>query len=415
MRHEPSLRPIHAARLHIPHVVRFSGGRSSGMMLMLMLDQGMLRSDRGDVVVFSNTSAEHPATYAFVRKCARQAERRGIPFFWLEFATYETAIRGIWSRKEGVRLATGQPFTRNRPNGYRWRGEVFDEMIAHTGHIPSRHARACTQRLKIQTTHEFLRHWLAGREAMPRQGHKHDGAQMTDRDVIVRHRAANGRMRDDELLRYKEAVRATPPAIPAQRFADYSLAAVRGPDLANGASRATLHGNDAVEYLSFIGLRGDERMRVANVRRANNAPDGEIVETPLADAGIAAEDVAAYWQTRPKDDLRLPAEANLSNCAFCFMKGANGLRRASVAVRQVDEGLPQAQQSRPNTPSDLQWWADLEKRRSRTYPSTKGGQATSGFWGVNAPISYQALANGRCNAEAAYGSLDQALPCHCTD
>ena len=45
----------------LPHVVKFSGGRSSGMMLMLMLEQERLNPKRGDVVVFNNTSAEHPA------------------------------------------------------------------------------------------------------------------------------------------------------------------------------------------------------------------------------------------------------------------------------------------------------------------------------------------------------------------
>ena len=50
-----------------PHVVMFSGGRSSGYMLALALHNGLLRAERGDVVIFNNTSAEHPATYDFVR------------------------------------------------------------------------------------------------------------------------------------------------------------------------------------------------------------------------------------------------------------------------------------------------------------------------------------------------------------
>lgn len=51
-----------------PHVVKFSGGRSSGMMLMRLLEQGKLNPTRGDVIVFNNTSVEHPATYEFTRK-----------------------------------------------------------------------------------------------------------------------------------------------------------------------------------------------------------------------------------------------------------------------------------------------------------------------------------------------------------
>ena len=59
------------ARHHqeLPHVVKFSGGRSSGMLLFTLLDNGFLKQERGDVVVFNNTSCEHPETYKFVAKC----------------------------------------------------------------------------------------------------------------------------------------------------------------------------------------------------------------------------------------------------------------------------------------------------------------------------------------------------------
>ncbi|WP_423907540.1 hypothetical protein [Candidatus Spongiihabitans sp.] len=38
-----------------PHIVKFSGGRSSGMMLMELLKQETLKPERGDVIVFNNT------------------------------------------------------------------------------------------------------------------------------------------------------------------------------------------------------------------------------------------------------------------------------------------------------------------------------------------------------------------------
>ena len=53
----------------IPHVVKFSGGRSSAMMLFTLLEAGILNAERGDVIVFNNTSAEHPKTYEFTQKC----------------------------------------------------------------------------------------------------------------------------------------------------------------------------------------------------------------------------------------------------------------------------------------------------------------------------------------------------------
>ena len=53
------------AHKDLPHVVKFSGGRSSGMLLFTLLEAGLLNAQRGDVVIFNNTSAEHPATYEF--------------------------------------------------------------------------------------------------------------------------------------------------------------------------------------------------------------------------------------------------------------------------------------------------------------------------------------------------------------
>lgn len=51
-----------------PHVVKLSGGRSSAYMLCRLLKSGLLSRERGDVVIFNNTSAEHPETYKFVKK-----------------------------------------------------------------------------------------------------------------------------------------------------------------------------------------------------------------------------------------------------------------------------------------------------------------------------------------------------------
>lgn len=71
------------ARFHreLPHVVKFSGGRSSGMLLFQLLEHGLLRRERGDVVVFNNTSCEHPETYRFAAKCKEVVETHyQIPF-----------------------------------------------------------------------------------------------------------------------------------------------------------------------------------------------------------------------------------------------------------------------------------------------------------------------------------------------
>ena len=65
-----------------PHIIKFSGGRSSGMMLMELLKNNKLNPERGDVIIFNNTSAEHSATYDFTRSMKKLAEEKyNIPFF----------------------------------------------------------------------------------------------------------------------------------------------------------------------------------------------------------------------------------------------------------------------------------------------------------------------------------------------
>ena len=94
----------------LPHVINFSGGRSSGLMLFSLLESGVLQQSRGDVILFCNTSAEHPATYKFVSQCQSLVESEyGIPFFWLEFQTYESLSQGHYRRLPSYRLVHSTP------------------------------------------------------------------------------------------------------------------------------------------------------------------------------------------------------------------------------------------------------------------------------------------------------------------
>jgi len=63
------------AHERLPHVVKFSGGRSSAMLLFILLENRILKQERGDVVVFNNTACEHPETYRFVAACKRRVEQ----------------------------------------------------------------------------------------------------------------------------------------------------------------------------------------------------------------------------------------------------------------------------------------------------------------------------------------------------
>ena len=85
---------------HLPHVLKFSGGRSSAALAFLLAEGDLLRPERGDVILFANTSAEHPATYDFARECKERLEGDfGLPFFWFEFCTVEDARRGVYVRR----------------------------------------------------------------------------------------------------------------------------------------------------------------------------------------------------------------------------------------------------------------------------------------------------------------------------
>ena len=76
------------AHRSLPHVISVSGGRSSGMLLLKLLDANLLDAKRGDVMVFNNTSAEHPETYKFVERLTEYTEEHGLPFYWLEYQSH---------------------------------------------------------------------------------------------------------------------------------------------------------------------------------------------------------------------------------------------------------------------------------------------------------------------------------------
>ena len=312
--------------------------------------------------------------------------------------------------------------------------------MSQQGFLPSRHTRICTTHLKLRATNEFLSEWFAGKEVTEWCGHFYPEAQLTDEAVIARHRRSRGMMADEELLRKKAFSRSRPPALPEQEFADFSRVGAEhmaeGPFAELGHPEfAPMSGEDAVEYVSLIGLRADEPRRVARVlarngldigdpeRSQRGMTDGEIVCTPLADAGVTNEDVLDFWAAR-EWQLALPAEANLSNCVYCFMKGTNAIPNVRRDVAMADADLPEALRSVPGTPSDIRWWVDLEERyerrplkryKGRGRPSRK--KVTIGFWGVDADVTYRDLSELEEDdliAREGFGG-EAALPCDCTD
>lgn len=431
----------------LPHVVKFSGGRSSGMMLFTLLHNKVLQAKRGDVVVFNNTSAEHPATYEFAAKCKALCEEEyGIPFFWTEFQTYEDASRGRWARHPAYRLVLPQPASEKQPNGYHARGEVFEELLSWQRFVPNQHDRICTARMKLFVTKDFLGDWFAVKPSIDRLGHYYGEPMMQDSEVITAHRQSSGSTPPEVLLEKAQFVRTRPPFRPEQDFADYSSVAVK---IANShladkslGGRVALSGDDCVDYVTFVGFRGDEPARVARMRARNMSrgdddcesdndphtalPEGEYVYAPLAEMNVSKEDVFAFWKKQDWD-LRLPHTANYSNCVYCFLKGSATLADIVARREKVEKRLPKKLRAQPDTPADINWWVKMEakyardlrreKRKVRNKDMAAGEKPLIGFWGINSRLSYHRLAEAE-NRPASLKQIETdnaALPCDCTD
>jgi 3'-phosphoadenosine 5'-phosphosulfate sulfotransferase (PAPS reductase)/FAD synthetase len=113
------------------NVINFSGGRTSAYMTKRLIDEG-----REYLITFQNTGKEMLKTLDFINECD---QRWNLNLVWLEFrfgngfevVNFETASR------------TGRP---------------FDEAIQHKNNfLPNQRMRYCTQLLKIDTLHRYLK------------------------------------------------------------------------------------------------------------------------------------------------------------------------------------------------------------------------------------------------------------------
>ena len=398
----------------LPHVVKFSGGRSSAALVLEMATAGALSAERGDVVLFANTSAEHPRTYEFAARCCDEIEREfGLPCFWYEFCTVEDAFRGVYRRRLSYRLVTRRPIEED-PNGYRSRGETFEELLSFQGMLPNPHSRSCTAKLKLYPAHMLLEEWLGG-TAGPRHDGHYSNRSYVDRDASERrYRANRGTDESDSFRKRVACVLRQPPSRHRQRWSDFT-----GADAASGRTGeggpVTLWGRRPAEFVTLLGLRADEQRRVWRILdrtlfaegagspkcAIRTQPPGEHPYFPLADAGWTASDVDTYWSARGRG-LELPAGAG--NCVFCFMKGTHDLR--AVAQNRDPDRVA-------DTPSDIGWWDSIERRYRRKAPARNGsGVTVFGFFGVNGP-SYADIANRECSLNGRYTTGSPA--CDCTD
>ena len=407
----------------LPHVVKFSGGKTSGMLLFILLEAGLLKAERGDVVVFNNTSAEHPATYEFVRQCKRIIEKRyKIPFFWVEYQTYEDARQGEYIRLSSFKLVNTEAYSEDNPHGYHWRGEVFEEMLAHKGYVPTLFQRTCTQSLKLESSRLFLREWLANKEETERLGHFGKASRIDNKELYARHKKNKGKVPEDVLLAKKAFLKQCNLARDSQKWLDYSDVVI---PFTNKELEGKVYGRKAnfseggIEYISFVGIRHDEMQRVIKIQRRNaGGPDaegfeGEHVYMPLVSMKITDEDVQAFWEKQTLK-LELNKDDNLSNCTYCFLKGTKKLLHIkSVLQANLDNELT-------DTPCDIGWWAKIEEKYGRDMKA-EGRETKSvvpndfiGFFGASSGLSYRFFADAD-KVENVNAFSEDGLPCDCTD
>ena len=428
--HFDSIYPFHYEvdeHYDLPHVIKFSGGRSSGLLLFLLLENGILKVERGDVIVFNDTSAEHPETYKFAIKCKRIAEEQyGIPFFWIQFQTYEDARGGEWVRLPTYRMIKPVPWTEEEPDGYHWRGEAFEELLSWSGYVPNQFQRTCTQNLKLEVTRQFLRDWFACKDGISRLGHYGKDSRLADEAMYMRHKKHRGKVPREIYLNKKSYVRSRPVFRPEQKFSEFSHVTrpiVNSTLKDKNFGGNACFGNGGVEYVTFVGLRYDEMSRVVKVKRRNSGGleargyEGEHVYTLLATFGIKKEDVDLFW-AQQNWGLNLPNEYGLSNCVYCFMKGAKSLRKVNSQMqnqKKEDTNLE-------NTPCDLHWWKQMEERYGRDLKAEKRilqnkrrEKAVIGFFGIDSGFTYKLLEQSGNNEVEISRYYNSALPCDCTD
>ena len=97
----------------------------------------------------------------------RTARQYGVPFFQVEFQTYEDARKGEWTKLPSYRLVNEEPISPTNCDGFHWRGETYEELLSWTGYVPNQFNRICTRHLELEITRDFLKDWLASRPTIP--------------------------------------------------------------------------------------------------------------------------------------------------------------------------------------------------------------------------------------------------------
>jgi len=128
------------------YLISFSGGRSSAMLLKLLLNEFDGTLPENFIVTFANTGKEHPGTLDFVHQCE---ERWDVPIHWLEFAGLHDKLVNKDERMVRYNVVNHETASRE--------GEPWLRTIeALPGYAPRRAARMCTYYMKVSTMWSFM-------------------------------------------------------------------------------------------------------------------------------------------------------------------------------------------------------------------------------------------------------------------
>ena len=142
----------------VPHLIKFSGGRSSAYMLhkIIEVNKGM---PENAVVVFNNTSKEHIETYKFINRIEKEWK---VKIYYIE---YDPDKRYVITDYENCKK----------------NGEVFDAMLKKDNFVPNTFIRSCTRNLKIRVTKRFARDYFNKKAYIDVIGFRYDEMNRVNR------------------------------------------------------------------------------------------------------------------------------------------------------------------------------------------------------------------------------------------
>ena len=117
------------------------------------------------------------------------------------------------------------------------------------------------------------------------------------------------------------------------------------------------------EWINNIGLRYDEPLRVAKLKRSNErGKDPWESIAPLYDAKVTVQDVGKFWESS-NFDLKLPnhyGKTLAGNCDLCFLKG---MKTTTMILKQ--------------RPDLADWWIEQENKIAKSALEVLGREVST--------------------------------------